>query len=218
MQMFCSRNISDCYQYWKQLYCFKFWWKIRYITIKSVEYYLFLYKLILLFNKVALNWLSKALKWQYIYLYLLQITYISNKSFILLFIHQIIMKKFKYHSFHKKIWSENSFQCHFSAWDFKCTQTALAPQMSNYDQSALLGGAKHILRGAGAPPRAPPLALSRHPPESEPIQDFWGPYAKLCHLSGYEWMKRICPCFTPSRIRLTESVWETVSLPRLAML
>ncbi len=26
-----------------------------------------------------------------------------------------------------------------------------------------------------------------------------------------EWMKRICPCFTPSRIALTESARETVS-------
>ncbi len=45
-----------------------------------------------------------------------------------------------------------------SAWDFKCTQTAPAPQMLYYDQSALLGGtrgAKHILK-------CPP---SRHAPE-----------------------------------------------------
>ncbi len=32
-----------------------------------------------------------------------------------------------------------------------------------------------------------------------------------------EWMKRICPCFTPSRIALTESARET-SLPRLGTL
>ncbi len=31
-------------------------------------------------------------------------------------------------------------------------------------------------------------------------------------------MKRICPCFTPPWIMLTESAQETVSLPRLAML
>ncbi len=30
-----------------------------------------------------------------------------------------------------------------------------------------------------------------------------------------EWMKRICPCFIPYRIALTESSEETVSLPRL---
>ncbi len=30
-----------------------------------------------------------------------------------------------------------------------------------------------------------------------------------------EWMKCICPCFTPSRIALTESAQETVSLPRI---
>ncbi len=28
---------------------------------------------------------------------------------------------------------------------------------------------------------------------------------------GGGWMKRICPCFTPSRIELTESARETVS-------
>ncbi len=44
-----------------------------------------------------------------------------------------------------------------------------------------------------------------------PILDFWGPYAKLCHRWGGGWMKRICPCFTPSRIVLTESARETVS-------
>ncbi len=33
-----------------------------------------------------------------------------------------------------------------------------------------------------------------------------------------EWMKRICPCFTPSRIALAESVRETVSLPRIGTL
>ncbi len=33
-----------------------------------------------------------------------------------------------------------------------------------------------------------------------------------------EWMKRICPCFTPSRIALTESARETVSLPQLGTL
>ncbi len=33
-----------------------------------------------------------------------------------------------------------------------------------------------------------------------------------------EWMKRICPCFTPSRIALTESARETVSLSRLGTL
>ncbi len=33
-----------------------------------------------------------------------------------------------------------------------------------------------------------------------------------------EWMKRICPCFTPSRIALMESARETVSLPRLVKL
>ncbi len=32
------------------------------------------------------------------------------------------------------------------------------------------------------------------------------------------WMKRICPCFTPSRIALTESTRETISLPWLRML
>ncbi len=31
-------------------------------------------------------------------------------------------------------------------------------------------------------------------------------------------MKRICPCFTPSRIALAESARDTVSLPRLTML
>ncbi len=50
-----------------------------------------------------------------------------------------------------------------------------------------------------------------------PILDFWGPYAKLCRWRGVrvggvkEWMKRICPCFTQSRIALTESARETVS-------
>ncbi len=29
-----------------------------------------------------------------------------------------------------------------------------------------------------------------------------------------EWMKHICPCFTPSRIVLMESARETVSLPQ----
>ncbi len=33
------------------------------------------------------------------------------------------------------------------------------------------------------------------------IFDFWGPYKKLCR---GEWMKRICPCFTLSRITLAE--------------
>ncbi len=31
-------------------------------------------------------------------------------------------------------------------------------------------------------------------------------------------MKRICPCFTPFWIALTDSAWETVSLPRLGTL
>ncbi len=37
---------------------------------------------------------------------------------------------------------------------------------------------------------------------------------------GFEWlwMKRICPCFTLSRIAFTESAWETVSLTLLVML
>ncbi len=47
-----------------------------------------------------------------------------------------------------------------SAWDCKCTKTAPTMQMLYYDQPALLGrpqgGAKHILRGAGAT-SAPPL-------------------------------------------------------------
>ncbi len=50
-----------------------------------------------------------------------------------------------------------------------------------------------------------------------PILDFWGPYAKLCRRRGVcvcvcekEWMKIIFPCFTPSRIALTESARETV--------
>ncbi len=33
-----------------------------------------------------------------------------------------------------------------------------------------------------------------------------------------EWLKRICPCFTPSRIALVESARETVSLPWLGTL
>ncbi len=33
-----------------------------------------------------------------------------------------------------------------------------------------------------------------------------------------EWMKRICPCFTPSRIALMESTRETVSLSWLGTL
>ncbi len=45
-----------------------------------------------------------------------------------------------------------------SAWDFKCTQTAPAPQMLYYDQSALLGGT----RGAKHISKCPP---SRHAPE-----------------------------------------------------
>ncbi len=54
-----------------------------------------------------------------------------------------------------------------------------------------------------------------------PILGFWGPYAKLCRQSGgggggggvvEEWMKRICPCYTPSRIALAEGARETVSL------
>ncbi len=55
-----------------------------------------------------------------------------------------------------------------------------------------------------------------------PILDFWGPYAKLFSPAGWgggggkvgveEWMKRICPCFTPSRIALAEGARETVSL------
>ncbi len=32
-----------------------------------------------------------------------------------------------------------------------------------------------------------------------------------------EWMKCICPCFTPSRIVLAEGARETVSLPRLTL-
>ncbi len=32
-----------------------------------------------------------------------------------------------------------------------------------------------------------------------------------------EWMKCICPCFTPSRIALTESAREIVSLPRFGL-
>ncbi len=46
-----------------------------------------------------------------------------------------------------------------------------------------------------------------------PILDFWGPYAKLCRRpGGGGWMKRICPCSTPSRIALAEGARETVSL------
>ncbi len=50
-----------------------------------------------------------------------------------------------------------------------------------------------------------------------PILDFWGPYAKLCRRPEgggvvEEWMKRICPCFTQSRIALAEGARETVSL------
>ncbi len=46
-----------------------------------------------------------------------------------------------------------------------------------------------------------------------PILGFWGPYAKLCRGGVVEeWMKRICPCFTPSRIALAEGARETVSL------
>ncbi len=55
-----------------------------------------------------------------------------------------------------------------SVWDFKGTQTAPAPLMLYYDQSALLGGtrgAKHILRGAGATP----CPSSRHAPVSEAL-------------------------------------------------
>ncbi len=33
-----------------------------------------------------------------------------------------------------------------------------------------------------------------------------------------EWMKRICPCFTPSRIALAESARETIIFPRLGKL
>ncbi len=53
-------------------------------------------------------------------------------------------------------------------------------------------------------------------PHPVPILGFWGPYAKLCCRRGgvgvEEWMKRICPCFTPSRIALAEGARETVSL------
>ncbi len=55
--------------------------------------------------------------------------------------------------------------------------------------------------------------------QSVPILGFWGPYAKLCRRPGgggvggvEEWMKRICPCYTPSRIALAEGAQETVSL------
>ncbi len=47
-----------------------------------------------------------------------------------------------------------------SAWDFKCTQTAPAPQMLYSDQYALLGGHKggaSIFWGGPVPLRAPPL-------------------------------------------------------------
>ncbi len=53
---------------------------------------------------------------------------------------------------------------------------------------------------------------------SEPvlILGFWGPYAKLCRRPGggvvEEWMKRICPCYTPPRIALALGARETVSL------
>ncbi len=52
------------------------------------------------------------------------------------------------------------------------------------------------------------------PPAAVPVLDFWGPYAKLCRWGGVveEWMKRICPCLTPSRIALAEGARETVSL------
>ncbi len=33
-----------------------------------------------------------------------------------------------------------------------------------------------------------------------------------------EWMKRVCPCFSPSRIALTESAREKVSLSQLGKL
>ncbi len=49
-----------------------------------------------------------------------------------------------------------------SVWDFKGTQTAPAPQMLYYDQSALLGGtrgAKHILKRAGALPVSEALSV-----------------------------------------------------------
>ncbi len=58
------------------------------------------------------------------------------------------------------------------------------------------------------------------------ILDFWGPYAKLCCRGGGggSWIfhprmdETHFPCFTPSRIMLTESARETVPLPRLGTL
>ncbi len=42
-----------------------------------------------------------------------------------------------------------------------------------------------------------------------------GALCKTVGGGGWEWMRRICPCFTPSRFALAESARETVSLPRL---
>ncbi len=62
-----------------------------------------------------------------------------------------------------------------------------------------------------------------------PLLVVWGPYTKHTVLPagggegnlGFgmkEWRKRICPCFTPSRIALTDSARETVSLPQFFFL
>ncbi len=39
-----------------------------------------------------------------------------------------------------------------------------------------------------------------------------GALRKTVSLGVEEWMKRICPCYTPSRIALAEGARETVSL------
>ncbi len=71
----------------------------------------------------------------------------------------------------------------------------------------------------------------KNPVKSVPILDFWEPYAKLCRRRGggggggggcdermeCEWWN-VFVRFTPSRIALTESAWEAVSLPRLGAL
>ncbi len=53
--------------------------------------------------------------------------------------------------------------------------------------------------------------------QSVPILVFWGPYAKLCRGTGDKLGMNKTPLsvFTPSRITLPESAWETVALPWL---
>ncbi len=59
------------------------------------------------------------------------------------------------------------------------TQTAPAPQMLYYDQSALLGGGKHILRGGPVPPRAPPSSPCLDTPLTAGLLVFVFPFQLL---------------------------------------